>query len=93
MTTAIRLLATALLRARFASGLPTPTYTTSRDTTRINRLKRERTAMDGICGSKRRRQFGCKRCCRHSTLSVSHGKKQLVTCHALALERWQRFQP
>ena len=33
MTTASRSLATALWRARFASGLPRPRYTTNWDTT------------------------------------------------------------
>ena len=37
MTTASRSLATALWRARFASGLPRPRYTTNWDTTRNRR--------------------------------------------------------
>jgi hypothetical protein len=41
MTAASRSLATALRRARFASGLPLPSYTTRRDTTDLVGFRRQ----------------------------------------------------
>ena len=47
MATASRSLATALWRARFASGLPRPSYTTNGDTTPIDMARRRKSPPGG----------------------------------------------